>query len=503
MAIKNSLVMAWLLNSMDASIAKPHMFMTTAKEVWDSVRETYSDLEIFSQIFELKTRLWQSKQGQRSVTNYYNEMVAWWQELDQYNDDVWESQADFLQHKKREENDRVFMLLAGINQNMDEVKGRILGRRPLPSIREVFSEIQVEESPRKVMSSNEPAPILNNDTSALFVKGTESNSDKKKKLWCDFCKKYWHTRDTCWKIHGKPPGGKPIRPERALQSITDSSPESLNPGQSPFTKEQIEQLLKLLHSNSEKPSCSFVQHGNSNFLSSFVCTQPKTTWIIDLGASDHMTSCSSFFYSYKPCAGNNKIRIADGSLSAIAGIGDVKLSNNLTLFNVLHVPKLSCNLISVSKLTATLNCTANFFSSYCLFQNPALGTMIGSARECGGLYVLDEGTFMNKGAQQSSCLQVASDFKNDEIYLWHFRLGHANFHYLKYLFPILFRNKNPSSFQCEICVLSKHHRSTYSPHVYTPSQPFALVHSDLWGPSRVSTCKGKRWFITFIDDHTR
>ena len=85
---ENSLVMAWLLNSMELSIAKPHMFMKTTKEVWDSVRETYSDLENSSQIFELKIKLWQLKQGDREVTAYYNEMVALWQELDQYYDDV-------------------------------------------------------------------------------------------------------------------------------------------------------------------------------------------------------------------------------------------------------------------------------------------------------------------------------------------------------------------------------------------------------------------------------
>lgn len=30
-----------------------------------------------------------------------------------------------------------------------------------------------------------------------------------------------------------------------------------------------------------------------------------------------------------------------------------------------------------------------------------------------------------------------------------------------------------------------------------------MIHSDVWGPSRVTTQSGKSWFITFIDDHTR
>ena len=38
---------------------------------------------------------------------------------------------------------------------------------------------------------------------------------------------------------------------------------------------------------------------------------------------------------------------------------------------------------------------------------------------------------------------------------------------------------------------------------YMPSKPFSLIHSDIWGPSRVRNISGTRWFITFIDDHTR
>ena len=29
--------------------------------------------------------------------------------------------------------------------------------------------------------------------------------DAKDSLWCDFCQRHRHTRDTCWKIHGRPP----------------------------------------------------------------------------------------------------------------------------------------------------------------------------------------------------------------------------------------------------------------------------------------------------------
>ena len=87
--------------------------------------------------------------------------------------------------------------------------------------------------------------------------------------------------------------------------------------------------------------------------------------------------------------------------------------------------------------------------------------------------------------------------------LWHFRLGHPNFHYLAKLFPKLFVNKNPSSFKCHICHLAKQTKTSYLPSFYKPSHPFSLIHSDVWGPSRVKNVTGSRWFVTFIDDHSK
>ncbi|RVW59207.1 hypothetical protein CK203_095616 [Vitis vinifera] len=77
--------------------------------------ETYSGAKNASQIFEIKTRLWQMKQEDREVTEYYTEM------------------------------------LARLNCELDDVRSRVLSRRSLPSIREVFSEVQQEESRRRVM----------------------------------------------------------------------------------------------------------------------------------------------------------------------------------------------------------------------------------------------------------------------------------------------------------------------------------------------------------------
>jgi len=74
--------------------------------------------------------------------------------------------------------------------------------------------------------------------------------------------------------------------------------------------------------------------------------------------------------------------------------------------------------------------------------------------------------------------------------------------YLQKLFPSLF-NKNPNIFHCDVCQLAKHSRNTYPTQPYKPSHPFSLIRSDVRGPSKINNITGSRWFVTFIDDHTR
>ena len=66
--INNSMVMSWILNSMDNSIAEIYMLYPTAKAIWDVVTMAYSDLEDSSQMFHLRNRCRLLHQGELSVT---------------------------------------------------------------------------------------------------------------------------------------------------------------------------------------------------------------------------------------------------------------------------------------------------------------------------------------------------------------------------------------------------------------------------------------------------
>ena len=215
-----------------------------------------------------------------------------------------------------------------------------------------------------------------------------------------------------------------------------------------------------------------------------------------------MAGVSNFSLSYAPCPSSTKVKIADGSLSSVAGIGSFKVSKDLTLNSVLHVPALKCNLLSISKLNHYNNRVANFRSSMCHFQDLSLGRMIDSARVHEGLYFLED---TENERRQAFVTGISPIFvSNDkEIMLWHHRLGHPNFSYLKHFLPSSFKNKTLVSLNCDIYQFAKHTRVPFSPKPYIPSSPFSLIHSDFWGPSKVTTMNEKRWFVAFIDDHTR
>lgn len=214
---ENSIVMAWLVNSMEPNIGQTYLFYQTAAELWEAVKETYSDLENSSQLFELRNMARNLKQGDMDVTHYFNSLKNLWQELDLFNECEWSCIDDGARYKKLVDKDRIYDFLAGLNKELDDVRGRILGTKPLPSIREIFAEVRREESRKRVMLG-EPKSLTAPETSALAVQGS-NNSNKGGQLWCDHCHKPNHTKERCWRLHGKPTNWKDNRGNKQCDSI--------------------------------------------------------------------------------------------------------------------------------------------------------------------------------------------------------------------------------------------------------------------------------------------
>lgn len=80
-----------------------------------------------------------------------------------------------------------------------------------------------------------------------------------------------------------------------------------------------------------------------------------------------MTEDINTFKSFSSITKTSTVRIADGSHFQIEGKQDVIISKDIQLSYVLCVPKLECNLISISKIIHNLHCVVNFHSNFYKF----------------------------------------------------------------------------------------------------------------------------------------
>ncbi|KAJ9707195.1 hypothetical protein PVL29_002269 [Vitis rotundifolia] len=198
------------------------------------------------------------------------------------------------------------------------------------------------------------------------------------------------------------------------------------------------------------------------------------------------------------------VSTTNGNTTLVIGEGSLTLTDTLSLDSILVVPFLYYNLLSVSQITAALSCIVIFWPEFCVFKDIQTKQTIGCGIKGGKLYYLDlQSKDSNKLRQTLMTDGSEGEKKKSEIWLWHRRLGHASFGYLKNLFPSLFARSDVSGFCCDICELAKSHHTSFSLILNKSLLPFMVIHSDVWGPSKVPTLSRSCWLVTFIDDCTR
>jgi hypothetical protein len=147
----------------------------------------------------------------------------------------------------------------------------------------------------------------------------------------------------------------------------DTLPSTTDIGE--LNKDKVEALHRLisrLDTPATAASSSALTGNVATALNAFA-TPSNDPWVIDSGASDHMTGMSPLFSSYNPCSGRDKVRIAHGSLSPVSGKRFVSVTPSMTLAFVFHVPNLVANLLSIARITIELNCRVISYFYYCFF----------------------------------------------------------------------------------------------------------------------------------------
>ena len=85
-----------------------------------------------------------------SVDQYHTYLEIIWQELDLFYDLDLGCEKCCLKPKKLTDRERLFEFLTGLNKELDEVRGRILSRSPIPMIDDAFAKVRREEARKKI-----------------------------------------------------------------------------------------------------------------------------------------------------------------------------------------------------------------------------------------------------------------------------------------------------------------------------------------------------------------
>ena len=243
------------------------------------------------------------------------------------------------------------------------------------------------------------------------------------------------------------------------------------------------------------------------FAASIGSSKQMNKWLVDSGASSHMTREKDLLTDYREFESPEKVGLGDGKAVEAVGVGIARVRmmfngsspRRSQLHHVLYVPKLTCNLFSVPAAAAKGN-VVNFGHSKCWIRDGS-GKLKGTGSLVNRLYQLDcEAIPMDHASV--SCEQSSVD-------RWHLRLGHLNGQQLERIVQkdlaigVNIPRKEELSF-CEGCIEGKMHRKPFKPvGEIRSTRRLQLVHSDVCGPMQTASMGGKKYFVTFIDDYSR
>ncbi|KAL2932887.1 Retrovirus-related Pol polyprotein from transposon RE1 [Bienertia sinuspersici] len=523
----NSMVISWILNSVSDDIKKSVMFMNDAAEIWQHLQTRFS-VTNGARKYSVNKQIYESKQQGKSVSEYYTQMKALWVELETLNVTpaittmTPEINAFIKALNEQKEELRLFQFLSGMDDDFSSQRSQILMMTKLPTVEEACNIIQQEETQREVFKQEKKdvEPMAMHIKKAELVCGNCGKTGHSiENCWaCKACRKGGHTYDKCWTIVGYPPKNvKPQKDQRTKNKDRGKAGQRWNRGkqkiaataqcegvnQSPgITAEQLEQLLKMLPTPSKNGEEDSNDEMGVCYAEMMECNMAQTKaedWIIDTGATHHMTGNLQFLSHVKPTSNDLKINLPNGGLSMVSHSGRAHLKNGMTLSNVMYVPSFRHNLLSAKKLAQESGCKLVFHSNYCIIQDENSSNVKGIGKADRGLYCLinepvptivkdlkhaleatDSGKQRMCGAA-STCVQVPKRVDKNQMRattLWHLRLGHAPLNRIEKIQGLKGFDKAKGE-ECITCPEAKFTKLPFKVSKSRAAEPFQLLHIDM------------------------
>jgi transposase InsO family protein len=251
---------------------------------------------------------------------------------------------------------------------------------------------------------------------------------------------------------------------------------------------------------------AFTRKFNSAMLANILGDARGESELYDSGVSRHMSPYRHQFINFCEIVPKTIVAADQGTFEA-TGLGDMRIqvpngqsTTNILLRDVLYAPKMGLTLVSVSKIAASGYSTL-FLANYAKImdrrrrviaripvsngiyrvEHPGMGTSAGSAEETVSVMDLHRrmGHIAPEAARRLMKEGLVTGVKLDEA---------------------------SEITECDSCEYAKMHRKAVGKEKGKDSRATKFgeeVHSDVWGPSPISTIHGRFYYVTFIDDNSR
>lgn len=194
---------------------------------------------------------------------------------------------------------------------------------------------EVKHDIRAAFHSSKP------EADAAFYSNRNRNKDSKDgpKQKCDHCGKFGHEKSKCFEIVGYPSWWDMSRMSR--KRTTNSGGAQLawaeNGGQSRNTAQEGHNVA--LHG-----TCNNTSNNQQEYMSGNKLIFGKNSWVLDSGASHHMTPLYHLLNNVCDLEEPLHITVPTGAAVIVQKKGNVTLNSNITLLDVLFIPQFSCNI---------------------------------------------------------------------------------------------------------------------------------------------------------------
>jgi len=361
--------------------------------------------------------------------------------------------------------------LINIGCKMEDEDVAICILRSLPKSYEnlvMHLEISDKElSTKEVIKALTHEHVKRNNTDDNGIDQNAFNMSKEV-LKCNYCGKLGHQESKCWK---KNKGNKQ---------------------KSRFQTRKVNMVSKEHY---------FAMHASEQDNNSWDCR-----WAIDSGASHHICNNKDMFEDFKPKNGTEMMTVANGYKCKILGEGNIKESiiqsngklRTIKIDNVLYIPDMNKNLISIAKLKK--GNTTLFDGNKVSIKNKDTGEVLTIGELKNGLYWLK--TPRNKFHGYTTSI------KNEDISLWHQRLGHISTKVMKTAIDNnMLANINIKNYDMDkMCKGCKEGKMVEKPFKQNSNREnyelFGLIHWDICGPMENKSLGGSRYLLLAIDDHS-